>query len=171
VNKTAETQSVATITTPIEEAIIDKSSPIMQQNEVVESGNPVVTQQTVQGSPDSSIVERNASTDTTAKTNSIETVSPIETAAFETGPAVNPVISEPALNHEQIKSDAMGVPINPSVTGPSTNEAVPAESSQQASVNHVPLQSMPATKADYGWLRDVLWSQIERLKGYPYIAR
>jgi protein TonB len=171
VNKTAETQSVAAINTPIEEAILDNSPPIIKQNEVAESANPVATQQMIQESPDSSVVERNVVTDSTAKTDSVETASPIETTAVQTKPVVKSGMAELASKHEPIQSDAMAGPISPLVTQPSTNESASAESSQQASVKHVPQQSMPATKADYGWLREALWNRIERLKGYPYIAR
>ena len=170
INKTAEIQSVATISTPIEDPILDNSPPITRQNQVVESEKPIVTQQAIQESLDSSVVEGNVVTDRRAKAE-VDTASPIEATVFQTTPIVKSEMAESVPTHESIQSDAISAQISSLMTQPSTNEAVPTESNQHASIKHAPLQSMPATKADYGWLRDVLLSRIERLKGYPFIAR
>ncbi len=50
-------------------------------------------------------------------------------------------------------------------------EPAPSPAIEQASVKEIPVRSAPATKADYGWLSDALWRQVEQLKIYPHLAR
>lgn len=45
------------------------------------------------------------------------------------------------------------------------------EPTLQASIQSTPAQVKHATKPDYGWLIEALWSRVERFKRYPYIAR
>jgi protein TonB len=171
VNKTDETKPVATVSTSIEEALLDTSPPITRPTQVVESGNPVVTQQMVQESPDSSVVEREVVTESTAKAESVAIASSVEVAAVQTQQIAKSVTGGSVSAQELIQSDAMVSQFHPLVTQSPANEAVPAQPSLHASVKHAPVRSMPATRADYGWLRDALLSRIERLKGYPYVAR
>jgi periplasmic protein TonB len=42
---------------------------------------------------------------------------------------------------------------------------------EHTTATNVPVRSLPATKADYTWLAEALWSKIERLKRYPSMAR
>lgn len=42
---------------------------------------------------------------------------------------------------------------------------------EQPVTQHVPVHSRPATKADYSWLAEALWSKVDRLKRYPAMAR
>ncbi len=42
---------------------------------------------------------------------------------------------------------------------------------QEASIHQLPVQSLPATKADYSWLAEALWRRVEQLKRYPHLAR
>jgi protein TonB len=42
---------------------------------------------------------------------------------------------------------------------------------EHTTATNVPVRSLPATKADYSWLAEALWSKIERLKRYPSMAR
>jgi protein TonB len=42
---------------------------------------------------------------------------------------------------------------------------------EHTTATNVPVRSLPATKADYTWLAEALWSKVERLKRYPSMAR
>lgn len=42
---------------------------------------------------------------------------------------------------------------------------------EQALATELPVQFSPATRPDYGWLAEALWSKIEQLKRYPRTAR
>jgi protein TonB len=42
---------------------------------------------------------------------------------------------------------------------------------EQVPVKGVVARSTSTTKADYGWLAQALWSRVEKLKRYPYMAR
>ena len=52
-----------------------------------------------------------------------------------------------------------------------TAVAPPAAEATHQPVHEDPVRSIPATKVDYGWLADALWSRVERLKRYPHMAR
>ena len=162
---------VAAVRTSIAEAIVENNHAMTRPHQVVHSGSPVVTQQTSQESPDSSVVERQIVTESTPQTESVETASPVEIAAIQTKRRINSMTSESVPPQDLVQPDVKAAQTGPSVTQAPAYEASSAQPSLHASVKSAPVRSMPATKADYGWLRDALLSRIERLKGYPYIAR
>jgi len=47
----------------------------------------------------------------------------------------------------------------------------PVAEETRTAVREYPARPMTATKADYGWLAEALWSRIEQLKRYPHLAR
>lgn len=47
----------------------------------------------------------------------------------------------------------------------------PVVEATQPAVRQLPVRSAPATKVDYGWLAEALWSKVEQLKRYPHMAR
>jgi protein TonB len=67
---------------------------------------------------------------------------------------------------QAMTQEASQAPSSPPDSGPASPARV-----QQAAVTHLPVRSAPATKADYSWLADALWREVERLKRYPHIAR
>ena len=171
VSKTEEPPPVAAVRTSIAEAIVENNHSMTRPHQVVDSGSPVVTQQTSQESPDSSVVERQIVTESTPQTESVETASPVEIAAIQTKRRINSMTSESVPPQDLVQPDVKAAQTGPLVTQAPAYEASSAQPSLHASVKSAPVRSMPATKADYGWLRDALLSRIERLKGYPYIAR
>ena len=49
--------------------------------------------------------------------------------------------------------------------------ARPVVEATRPAVHEDPVRSIPATKVDYGWLAETLWSKVEQLKRYPHMAR
>lgn len=49
--------------------------------------------------------------------------------------------------------------------------ARPVVEDTRMAVREFPARPMTATKADYGWLAEALWSRVEQLKRYPHLAR
>jgi len=49
--------------------------------------------------------------------------------------------------------------------------ARPVVEDTRTAVREFPARPMTATKADYGWLAEALWSRVEQLKRYPHLAR
>ena len=72
VSKTEGPPPVAAVSTSIAEAIVENNHSMTRAHQVVHSGSPVVTQQTSQESPDSSVVERHIVTESTPQTESVE---------------------------------------------------------------------------------------------------
>lgn len=79
-----------------------------------------------------------------------------------------PVVTESLISHQPAEPVA-----ERAVTEPADK---PAVHSLQAAVEQtvaqvLPTKTLPATKADYGWLMKALLGQVNQLKNYPHLAR
>jgi protein TonB len=170
VSKTAETRTVATTAAPLDENIVAHDPKITRQDTVVESDkHPIVTTQMIEESAVSAVVERVPASDSAVEARIVETPVPLETASIQTKQDIESTITQPDLDQTQVATTIAQV--SPPLMQTSPNGKASALPEQQTSLKSAPLQSNPGTRADYGWLREALWSRIERLKGYPYIAR
>jgi protein TonB len=86
-----------------------------------------------------------------------ESVAPVESVPAESAPSVETPPSEPVAQQEVVSEQSI------------SREAPILH--QEARVQQLPVQSRPATRADYSWLAEALWSRVERLKRYPHLAR
>ncbi|MEX5217043.1 MAG: TonB family protein [Nitrospira sp.] len=161
-----ETRSIATKTaaTPTTESAVTESdhsvvqsSPMIEQ-EVVERTDAVATGPVATS-------ERNV----TEASEVITSVSSrVEVSALETKPVVETSSSQQAIESVPVETSLVEtMPLSES----SRVEPMPPAPIQQASIQNVPMQSLPAAKADYDWLLDTLWKRVEKLKRYPHIAR
>lgn len=172
VNKTAETRTVETTAAPLEENIVTHDPKITRQDTVLESDkHPIVTAQVIEESAVSAVVERTPASDSVVEARIVETPVPLETASVQTKQDIESTITESDLNDDQTQAATTIAQVSSPLVQTSPDGKASALPEQQASLKSVPLQSNPGARADYGWLREALWSRIERLKGYPYIAR
>jgi protein TonB len=172
INKTAETRMVAPNAAPLEENIVVHSPQITRQDAVLKSDERLIeTTQIVEEGAISHVVERASVAESVVEARSVETPIPFETASVQTEQKIESSTAPSDLNNDHTQADTTHVQVGSSAVQPSVEEKNTALSDQHASLKTGPLQSNPGTRADYGWLREALWSRIERLKGYPYIAR
>ena len=92
---------------------------------------------------------------------------PLETTEPAPTPEAPPVVREaeapatPAVSAEAVPDS----PPEPTVV------FSPVVEETRTAVRESPARPMTATKADYGWLAEALWSRVEQLKRYPHLAR
>jgi periplasmic protein TonB len=94
-------------------------------------------------------------------------VIPLETAEPAPTSDAPPVVREdeaPAMPSVSAAAASDSTPQPTVVARPAVEAARPA-------VHELPVRPIPATKVDYGWLAEALWSRVERLKRYPHMAR
>lgn len=98
----------------------------------------------------------------------IRTITPVVQAAPQ------PIRSEPqviARTAQPIETPAPATPEQPAASAPPAPAQSAEPVTQSASVQTVPVRSMPAPQRDYGWLAETLRNRIEELKRYPAMAR
>jgi protein TonB len=92
---------------------------------------------------------------------------PLETTEPAPISEAPPVVREaeapatPALSAEAVPNS----PPEPTVV------SSPVVEETRTAVREFTARPMTATKADYGWLAEALWSRVEQLKRYPHLAR
>ena len=92
---------------------------------------------------------------------------PVETTEAVTTSEALPVVreAEAPLTPPVMAETLSASPPEPTVVSRPVVEAT------QPAVRQLPVRSAPATKVDYGWLAEALWSKVEQLKRYPHMAR
>ncbi|MCC2642041.1 MAG: putative TonB protein, partial [Nitrospira sp.] len=173
ISKTAETHMVETKPVPTEENIVALSPAIAQQNVTAESHeHSVVTQQVVEHSAVSTVVEQSPIVERVLEAQSVEAASvPVETTTIQTRQDTESLIGQPKVENRHIQTDEAVASHSSSTVQQSADGKPSALHDLQPSLKNNPLHSNQGTRTDYGWLREALWNRIERLKGYPYIAR
>lgn len=92
---------------------------------------------------------------------------PLETTEPAPISEASPVVREAEAPATPAVS-AMAVPDSPREP---TVVSSPVVEEIRTAVREFPARPMTATKADYGWLAEALWSRVEQLKRYPHLAR
>ena len=92
---------------------------------------------------------------------------PVETTEAVTTSEALPVVREAEA---PLMSPVMAETLSASPPEPTVVSRPVVEATQPA-VRQLPVRSAPATKVDYGWLAEALWSKVEQLKRYPHMAR
>jgi len=92
---------------------------------------------------------------------------PVETTEAVTTSEALPVVreAEAPLTPPVMAETLSASPPEPTVV------SRPVVKATQPAVRELPVRSAPATKVDYGWLAEALWSKVEQLKRYPHMAR
>lgn len=134
--------------TTTRETMVQEEQMVAAQAAVVqESAVPVVTESRISDQPAEPVIQR---------------------AAIET-------IKEPVAEIQQpVSRSNSETPIERPVTESSSQLATthPQQATVDQPVAHVALtKSIPATKADYGWLVNALLGRVDQLKNYPLMAR
>jgi len=149
-----------TETRPVEPQPVTQPSQQVVRQEVrqeVREVRPVV-QTTIQSTQ---VVNRTVQAIDTPQTVPVET-----TEAVTTSEAL-PVVREAEA---PLTSPVMAETLSASPPEPTVVSRPVVEATQPA-VRQLPVRSAPATKVDYGWLAEALWSKVEQLKRYPHMAR
>ena len=172
INKTAETRTVLPNAAPLEQNLVAVSPQIRRQDAVLESdARPIETTQMVEERAIARLADPPVITERVAEERGVETPVPLETGSIQPEGNIASSTTQPNIDNDQAQVDATSAQISSAAGQPSPERKETAPSDQQAAPKSGPLQSNPGAKADYGWLREALWSRIERFKGYPYIAR
>jgi protein TonB len=166
VNRSAETRLVtaSAVSAPVTESVVTQSQ------QAVADASPVVTHEVVERA-DFPVTEQTAISETAVTTLPAQVhesgPAPVETAAVQQKPLTESSLSQPAIESVPVETAAVQTPAIES----SVAQQTPRTPIQHASIQNPAVQSMPATKADYSWLLEALWSRVEQLKRYPYLAR
>jgi protein TonB len=164
VNQTAQTELAAVQTVAATEArrVVTEPATVVKPATVVQEEAPVVREEVpgtvhaiTQATPSPLVAATAAPVSRQAVER--EPVAAIQTAAVSEK-SVEPVQTG-AIQERQVVSEPVSA---------MTTEPAPI---QQASIRQVPVQPLPATKADYSWLAEALWNRVEQLKRYPHLAR
>jgi TonB family protein len=112
-------------------------------------------------------------TQTVTKTEApIESTDTVEQQTVPTQPVVTAALSPTVSTTERTVVEDLHAPIDTPRTIEQTVSARTApEIQQRATVQHMAVRSRPATRPDYGWLSQALWSSVEQRKRYPQEAR
>jgi protein TonB len=158
VNQTAQTELAAVQTVDATEArrvVTEPTAVVQEEAPVVREKVPATVQNIVEETPSPLV----AATPAPVLRQAVERelVAAIQTAAVSEK-LVEPVQTGP-IRERQVVSEPVSAP---------TTETAPI---QQASIRELPVQPLPATKADYSWLAEALWNRVEQLKRYPHLAR
>jgi protein TonB len=98
-----------------------------------------------------------------------ETAEAQPTSLAEASP---PSPSEPApLSKPVVETASPASVVQDQVFRQETVVAKAAPAPQEAPIKNPPVQTRAATRPDYSWLAEALWSRVERLKRYPHMAR
>lgn len=170
VNRTAETEVPAVqtvVATEARQVITEPAAVVQEEAPVVREEVPSTVQHVVQEAPSPVVaatpapvsrqaIERDPVAAIQTAAVSEKPVEPIRTAAIE---SASVPVETGAIRERRIVSEPVPA---------TTPEAAPI---QQASIRELPVQPLPATKADYSWLAEALWNRVEQLKRYPHLAR
>ena len=147
-----------TVAQTVEPQLVTKSVQQVTPREVRQEVSPVVPTP-VQATP---AVDRPVqAVETLPQIVPLETTEPAPTS--EAPPAVREAEAPatPAVSAEAVPDSP---PERTVVSSPVVEET-------RTAVREFPARPMTATKADYGWLAEALWSRVEQLKRYPRLAR
>ena len=166
VNRSAETRlvSASAVSAPVTESVVTQSQ------QAVADASSVVTHEVVERA-DSPVTEQTAISETAVTTLPAQVHEsgpvPLETAEVQQRPLTESSLSRPAIESVPVETATVQTPAIES----SVAQQTPRTPIQHASIQNPAVQSMPAAKADYSWLLEALWSRVEQLKRYPYLAR
>ncbi|MDR4496065.1 MAG: TonB family protein [Nitrospirales bacterium] len=146
-------------------SITQRETSLVQQEEVSPRSLPTPvteSQETVE-------LAYNAPTHTPVIAERVTKSVPFE-PVLESMPMTRP---ETAMKPQPIqKREEVVEPIAPvAQEDPIVRERPAPQIHQRTAAVHRPIQSYPETQADYGWLAQTIWNQIEKYKRYPTKAR
>ncbi len=138
--------------------------PVEPQEETVAQEAPKVVQREIKETTPQQVTR--ASVVTRSVVQHAQTV--IEAAAMVAAPSSSAVQSPAPVETSSAVQPVQNAPVKDVSPRPTRTPDGPI---QQASIKELPVRPMPGTVADYGWLMDTLWRQVDRLKRYPHTAR
>jgi protein TonB len=152
---------------PVEDVVpLLTAQPIQQvmQQQVEPVTHPV--QEEIQPSPE--VTQTVTRTDTP-----VETKEAVEQQSVTAQPIVTAAVSSvaPPVTEQRVVEESSGPVETPQQVEQTVTARAAPDVQQRAAVQHLSVRSRPATKPDYGWLSQALWSTVEQRKRYPQEAR
>ncbi len=171
VNRTAETEVTAVQTAAATEAqqVITEPAPVVREETPVAAAPTPMSRQVVEQAPvpvhAPPVAERLSEpvqAATVERASAAVVTGTIQERQVLLAESAHPLISSPVSTTLVQERQHVQEP---------APVATPTTPIQQASIHQLPAKSLPATKADYGWLAEALWNRVEQLKRYPHLAR
>ncbi len=103
----------------------------------------------------------------------VETTEAVEAPTVTAQPIVTAAVTQTVspVTERSVVEDSQAPVETPHEVEQTVTARVAPEVQQRAEVRHLSVRSRPATKPDYGWLSQALWSTVEQRKRYPQEAR